>query len=320
MSFWQRRIRKRRNRKSVVFLLQRATPESIQQAKEATANLINYHWNYYSELAQQRKIYRDELLFALRNAAKNNFVIDGWQRSIKFKYSNHPLSTIGSISFNGGRFNSGNRIHPEITPLHALYLAVDKDTALQEQLGQGAINSECALSPQEIALTSKDSVSTLCISGKIDSFIDLHDKQSLSEFLDVIKKFTVSKELHKESLRVNEQAPNVIKTMDALLFSLLDPNWRSLPSCYDIPANSQIFGQLVCDAGIQAILYPSKLSKKPCLVIFPQNIANTDNYIKLDGDIPANVIITHLNSQNWKLSRLSYEDIIEIRKVDQPLH
>lgn len=317
MSSFKKPPKLRRNRKSVVYLLQKGTPESIQQAKDSTCKLVDYHWNFYSELAQQRKIYRHELLQALKKAAKSIFKIDGWQRSIKFKYSNHPLSTIGSITFIGGRFNSGSDINPSIASLHALYLAVDKDTALQEQLGQEPSEG---LTPQEIALTRKDSISTLCISGLIESYIDLNDKESLMNFVSILKKFKVSPNLTKESNKVNEREPDIIKSLDGLMYSLLDPNWKIQPANYDIPSNSQIFGQLVCDAGIQAILYPSKLSKKPCLVVFPQNFENTKSYIQLDGEIPSSVVVRQLNHQNWKLSSLTIDDITEFRKSDQTPH
>ena len=93
--------------------------------------------------------------------------------------------------------------------------------------------------------------------------------------------------------------PLVIKTVSKLLESLLDPNWRVMPSNYDIPANSQIFGHICYTAGIEGILYPSKLTKKPCLAIFPTNFNNSDSYVQLDGDLPHKNIIAKIDRSNY---------------------
>ena len=52
--------------------------------------------------------------------------------------------------------------------------------------------------------------------------------------------------------------PELIRTLSRLTDSLLDPNWRMWPMQFDVPATSQVFGQLVAQAGIEGIVYPSK--------------------------------------------------------------
>lgn len=67
---------------------------------------------------------------------------------------------------------------------------------------------------------------------------------------------------------------------------MLEPHWRAWCMQFDIPANCQIFGQLVASSGIEGILYPSKFSKKKnCLAIYPQNF-DSSSYVAIEGDMP----------------------------------
>jgi len=74
----------------------------------------------------------------------------------------------------------------------------------------------------------------------------------------------------------------------------------------DIPSNSQIFGQLIMEAGIQGILYKSKLTGKECLAIYPFNFPNSDSFIQLNDESP------NLNTP----SRI---DAINYFKTERPL-
>ena len=85
--------------------------------------------------------------------------------------------------------------------------------------------------------------------------------------------------------------------MKSLLNSLLDPEWRALCMQFDIPANCQIFGQLVASAGITGILYPSKFTKKKCLAIYPQNF-DSESFVTVEGDTPENAV-SRLDASSW---------------------
>ncbi|MBC6415356.1 MAG: hypothetical protein GDA46_03080 [Bdellovibrionales bacterium] len=67
--------------------------------------------------------------------------------------------------------------------------------------------------------------------------------------------------------------------------------WRKYPSIYNIPSISQIFGQLVRNAGIEAIVYKSTKKSKTdlCMTLFPENFKHSDSYIKLE-DCPKGII------------------------------
>ncbi len=306
---------KNRNKKTVVQLLEQGTPHSIKAAKENTEKLIRYHWDFYYELAAQRNQYHSQLLEAVRKSVKTNLEIKNWQRALAYRYSLHPLCTKGSIAFIGGRFNAGEDINAEISNSNALYLAVDKDTALKEHLSQSATNN--LLSARENALTTPNSETIVSISGNLDSYIDLSDETSLNYVIEIIKNFTISKRLTDLAKELGSETPTVVKSAKALHASLLAPNWAVAPSNYDVPANSQIFGSLVREAGIQGILYPSKFTSKNCLAIFPENLQGTDAYISLDGELPLDNILRELNKHTWKMSELSYDEINQVRSSDR---
>ena len=79
----------------------------MRSAKKRTQDLIDYHWAYYSELALQRNHNIEEIKRALISASSSDFSFSGWQRAVKYQYSLHPLGTMGSLSYVGGRFNCG---------------------------------------------------------------------------------------------------------------------------------------------------------------------------------------------------------------------
>jgi hypothetical protein len=105
-----------------------------------------------------------------------------------------------------------------------------------------------------------------------------------------------------KELRLKPPLP--IKNQTELLKSLLDPNWRAACMQFDIPANSQIFGQLVANAGIEGILYSSKYTKSDCLAIFPQNFCS-DSFIAVDGDSPPGAIVA-INESTWPIIKITF--------------
>jgi hypothetical protein len=106
------------------------------------------------------------------------------------------------------------------------------------------------------------------------------------------------------------ESPEIVKTADKLCETLLQHDWQLLPSNYDVPANSQIFGHLIYLSGIEGILYPSKFTGKPCLVLFPRNFVGTDSYIILDDETPHPKIPSRIDSSNWRISELEAREII----------
>lgn len=294
---------------SVQYLLEQGTLKDMRAAKELTKKLLKYHWNYYSELARQRNEIQDEIKKALIQKSESNYEFKYWQRGVKYKYGLHPLSTAGSLCYIGGRFNTGTDVNSEAPSFPALYIAKDKDTTLQEHLGQKINGLTSKLTPRELALTNPSSETIVSVSGKLDKVFDLTNINNLLPFLELIKTFSISKTLMQVAKKLGVPIPGIIKNPELLLKSLLDPQWRDLPNNADIPANSQIFGHLIYSAGIEGILYPSKFTEMPCLTIFPRNFPGTDSYICLDDETPHKKVPTKIDAANWRACDLVFNEI-----------
>jgi RES domain len=290
-------------------LLEQTSISALKAQKNRTERLIAVNWHLYTELAQQREKIKDELCKALLTSSIKNYKFKNWQRAVKYRYALHPLSTQGSFENIGGRFSTGNAVHSQVPSFSALYVAEDKDTSLQEHLGQEP--SPDGLTPREIALTNPTSETIVSISGQLENIFDLTQIAHLDNFVELIKDFKLSKQLRKEArelqLKINDSI--IIQSSKKLCLALLDPHWRRNPACFDIPSNSQIFGHLIYLAGIEGILYPSKFTKKLCLALFPSNFANTDSYVSLDDTPPHSAVPTRIDGQKWRISELSFEEL-----------
>ena len=294
---------------SVSHLLEVGTLESMRSAKQATSEYLKYYWKHYAELAGQRSSVKDPISQALTQTCIS-YPVEKMQRAVKFKYGLHPFSTMGSLVFIGGRFNTGAEVNSEVPSFPALYLAQDKDTALQEHLGQQANKQGNKLSPREAALTNPASETIVSVSGKLDKVFDLTKAKSLNAFVGLIKDFKLSKELIDLSKKLGIPEPRIIRTANDLLKNLLHPDWRQTPVNCDVPSNPQIFGHLVYSAGIEGVLYPSKFTRKLCLVVFPRNFVGTDSYVALDDDVPHPKVPTRIDASNWRLCEMDAKEII----------
>lgn len=294
---------------SVHHLLETGTLESMKYAKQVTAEHLKCYWKYYAELAGQRSLINESIGQALTQACIS-YQVKGWQRAVKYKYSLHPFSTMGSLVFIGGRFNTGTEVNSEVPSFPALYLAQDKDTALQEHLGQQACKPGFNLSPREAALINPSSESIVSVSAIFDKIFDLTNAKNLKAFVDLVKNFKLSKELIDLMKKLEIPEPNIIKTPNQLIKTLLDPSWRQTSANCDVPSNPQIFGQLVYSAGIEGILYPSKFTGKLCLAVFPRNFVGTDSYVALDDEVPHPKVPTKIDATNWRLCEMNAKEII----------
>ncbi len=261
-------------------ILEHGTIAGLRQNKKFTDELLRFHWDYYWELAFQRNKILDKLVAALEGSCQSSFKITNWQRLIRYKYTLNPLSCVGSVKDVGGRFNTGEDIHPDIQSFPALYLACDKDTAMQETGPTPVEGSE--LNAFDLALARPDSISIVSVGGLLDTVIDLRTSHSLQKLVDCIKGFTVPKELLQKANKLGIKAPELLTDAETLQHALLRTNWIGSPRHYDVPDTTQVFGQLVHQAGITGILYPSSKNGKDCLAVYPRNFRDSDSYIQLN--------------------------------------
>lgn len=282
------------------YFLDHLSSRGVPLQRQRYEAVADYYWDHYCYFAQQRSLIIDELKTAI---ASNGipFKFSKWQRIINYKFSLQPLSAKGStLNDPGGRFNIGDIDQIKFPRFAALYLAEDRETAYREKYGLNQKEKRTGLTSNELLLTSNDSIAIVTLRGEINQVIDLNNKTALQDFFNSIKKIKIPDSFIKRANRLNIQPMYHVQTMKDLLTSLLFPNWRQIPMLFDIPANSQIFGQIVHAAGIEAILYPSKLTKQNCLAVFPNNLAQSLSYIEIEDEIPAEVKCKRLDSQSYE--------------------
>jgi hypothetical protein len=268
----------------------------IPKSKEHFQRLAQFHWEFYSELAFLRNKIYDPLKASLRERTKS-FEFSKWQRTVRYRYSLAPLSTKGSLSDPGGRFNIGAIDPPRFPVFPALYLASDKNTALAELLGRdGPANS---LTPEELALTKPTSITVVSVSGKLESVLDVRDAKNLAGFVNLIKDFKLSSGLIMKARKLGQMA-KVVRDANQLVKDFKLPKWREWPMGFDVPSPPQIFGRIVLDAGIEGILYDSVLTQNLCSAIYPQNFQNSSSHIELDDPCPPETIHKRIDSATFK--------------------
>ncbi len=281
------------------FLLDQFSISDIRKWQAIKDEVLKFHWDYYSNLAYQRSKIVDQIKNALLEAVEKNFLFEHWQRSVKYKYALEPFSIAGSLTDPGGRFNIGDINSSQFPPFPALYIASDKNTALQELLSQQIIAGQ-ENRALDFALANPASIANISLSGKLDSIINLKQPEKLQPFVDLIKDFTTPDHLKESAKKIGFPPPDLIRTVPKLIDALSAPDWREWPMQFDVPVASQIFGQLVSEAGIEGILYASKFTGKDCLAIFPQNFDEPPgSFIQLDDEAPAEIKIRRLDAKIW---------------------
>jgi len=299
--FWNQRARPKSKKKppgQSLYFLDQFSLGDIKEWARRRDKFLAYHWEYYSCLAYQRSQILDQFKSELRKISSGPWPFSKWQRAVKYKYSLEPLSARGSLVDPGGRFNVGDIDPLKFSPFPALYLAQDRDTAMQELLCQQDIPSE--ISPHELALLKPDSISLVSISGSLDQVIRLEDPDKFADFVKIFQNFRIPNHIAAMAREIGFLVPAVIRDGQELLFYLLEPNWRLTPMQFDVLAPCQIFGQLAMEAGIEGIIYLSKFTGKECVAVFPGNFGASDSFVQLDDEAPAEAKLRRLDSSNWQ--------------------
>jgi hypothetical protein len=161
-----------------------------------------------------------------------------------------------------------------------------------------------------MALTSPQSEAIVSVSGRLDAVIDLRDPQRLQPVVDLLKTFTLSPSLIADARRLGTPA-KIVTTVGDLLDAILAPNWRAFPMRFDVPASSQLFGQLVMIAGIDGIIYPSKLTGGACAAVFPRCIATSGSYLEIDDAVPDPRVPRRIDSGTWQNCEKTWNEIID---------
>ena len=209
------------------------------------------------------------------------------------------MSSAGSL-VKGGRFNIGKDINPtQFPPYPALYVAENYNTAYAEKFGVPETTEIDGLSGHELALRKPTSFTSVNISGKLNNLFDVSKTGNIREFVNVIKRFEIPAELKVLARKLGMKPPFNLTEITQLKQNLLSNDWRAWPIQIQLPANSQIFGRLIMEAGFEGIIYPSVKGKGKCIAIFPENLAGTDSYVEVSDKAPDGVVHMKLDGRTW---------------------
>ncbi len=153
-----------------------------------------YHYLWFFELERQRAANHKQLLEALGTVPGISIELTGWGRALEYKYSNSPLSCVGSLKWVGGRFNYGTDIDSaRFVPFPALYLAQDFETGLRELHGLLRENDRAGLTERELALCSESGVAWAAVAGTVYNIFDVTRVANLRAFAEVLATFKLSR-------------------------------------------------------------------------------------------------------------------------------
>ena len=279
--------------------LERFTDADLRTWKRQAEDLERYHVELFFHLEGQRALRHEDLRDALRQSVPASIIVDRWVRIIDYKYSLQPLSASGSL-IRGGRFNIGRDLEPNKYPVFpALYLAADYNTAYAERFGTRPSVSD-KLKGHEYALRSPGSFTSVNVNGHLHNLFDLRNGKNLRQFATIISEFDLPKELRALAASAGIRSPLLVKNAGQLKLSLLAHNWRAYPSQYEIPANPQVFGRLVVDAGFDGIVYASTKGPKVCVALFPTNFSGSESHVQLADEAPRGATHTRLDQDTCK--------------------
>lgn len=258
-----------------------------------------YYVGVFHHLEAARQLNRDELAAALLKSKPVALRDVIWARVLDYQYSLAPLSLLGSL-MQGGRFNIGNDLDPAKFPAFpALYVAEDYATAYAEKFGE-IIQQPGAFQGHELALRNPSSFSHIRLQPDVATLFDLTEPKNLDAFVRVIKSFELPRELKDLAVELGIRPPWLITTPRKLYADLLSVNWRLWPTQFGVPANCQIFGRSLVEAGFEGVLYPSAKGRGKCAAIFPQCFNNSGSSVRLADEVPAGVTSTVLDENTYQ--------------------
>jgi len=281
------------------FLLDQFSGEDIVTWKKREEELEAYNLRLFYHLEGLRQLHHKALCEALNKADVLKIKGETWSRIVDAKYSNNPLSPVGSIKI-GGRFNIGQDIDPGKFPAFpVLYLGQSHDTAFKEKFGTPKAAN--GLASHELALRKPSSYFYVNATVSVDAVFDLNRAANLKAFCEILSTFKVPDDLQFLARKLGLGKQRLIKKTYELRTNLLDPFWNRTPVQFDTPANSQLFGRFLRDAGFKAIMYPSARAQgQSCLAIFVENLADTESYIELADPVADTVAFKKLSADNLK--------------------
>ena len=272
---------------------------SIRQWQSYGRAVRDYHCALFFDLAGQRAARRKELRDALQHVPSVTVPLEGWCRLVNFRYSCEALSPAGSLQWVGQRFNFGSDIDSMRFPAFpALYLAENFETAFREYHGLPKDKNIEGLRPDELSLEDQGNWATLQVTGHVNNVFDLTKAANLKGLCRILARFNLSDRVKRLAAKAKRAADPLVSTPDQLLGSFMNDSWKSWPVHFNVPANSQVFAQMVVEAGFEGILYRSAKGADKCLAVFTRQVGNSDSRIAVSGGCPPGTRFLEITAAN----------------------
>jgi hypothetical protein len=218
--------------------------------RNASADIDQLHRTLYFGLEPERDRYRSDLIASLQCHDSEPFEFADWCRLVPYEYSLDPLSAAGSLRRYGGRFNAGSELEGMRGCHPALYLGDTFSTTYSEYFQLPPNSREGGLSPEDLALSnSHGSETKVRVHGRLERILDIRKPELLQQFCRVLAKIKQPPSVKDLSRKLKLHNKRIlIRTVPHLLYAL-SANWRMWAVQFGLPSPSQVFAQLVIDAG-----------------------------------------------------------------------
>jgi hypothetical protein len=157
------------------------------------------------------------------------------------------------------------------------------------------------LTAHELALCSEDGLAWASVSGSVNNIFDLTTHSNLEAFTEVIASFQISARV-RQLERLMRLAPMKVITDSAYLqATFMAEEWRQNPVMWNTPANPQLIGHLLTQAGFEGVLYTSARTKKRNVALFTRQFRNSSSVVRVKNPPPTAICC--------ELSAATFEDL-----------
>lgn len=120
------------------------------------------------------------------------------------------------------------------------------------------------LTARELGLCSENGLAWVSVAGSVNNIFDLTTPSNLKAFTDVIASFHLSARVRQLERRMGLAPMNVITDSTQLHTTFMAEEWRQYPVMWNTPANPQLIGHLLTQAGFEGVLYNAKRQAQRC--------------------------------------------------------
>ena len=171
-------------------------------------------------------------------------------------------------------------------------------TAYREMLSLDPNDKIDGLTAKE--LNAVGNVAQFVVKGSLSTVLDLTETEILRDFFNAIKSIILPTEFTRRAAQIKIPSMRPVRSLKELRETLFRDDWRLMPMQFDVPANSQILGQIAYNAGIEGIIFPSGKTKKRNIAIYPGNFKSSDSFVEIVGEVAGSVEGKRIDKRTYK--------------------